>query len=310
MELDLVRVGVGFAFLLVAAAMDWRSRVVTDRVWVLLGAVSLAIVEIDLVLAAMPWFLHLMTAATAILYFGVFYGKPIWDDEEGVHLRPARLLLYSTVPPIIAFVGISSSRDPDPGTLGAFWRLLVMPGMIVVAHGLYYLNLLRGGADAKAAMALGLLFPGIYPHLAGFPILTPGRAEPLLAVWFPFAFVTIVNAALLFVVVPLAFLARNAAERTAKTPRAFFGYTVSIDAVPKYAWVLDRVEGGRLIARYSPRRVDDETKDRAEQLRLLKERGLARVWVTPKLPFVTAILAGYALAVVLGNPLLALFGLG
>jgi len=306
--LDPVRVAVGFGFLLVAAAMDWRSRVVKDAIWAALGAVALAIVELDLVLAASPWYLHLMSAATAILYFGVFYGEPIWDDDKGVRLRPARLLLYAIAPFLIAIAGVWSSADAV--ARGAFWRLLVMPGMIVVAHGLYYLSLLRGGADAKAAMALGLLFPGIYPHVADLPILAPAaRAEPLLAVWFPFAFVTIVNAALLFVVIPLGFLAKNLADGTAKIPRAFFGYTAPIHAVPKYVWLLDRVEGGRLIARFSPRRTEDEKADRAEQLRLLQGLGIKKVWVTPKLPFVTAILAGYALAVVVGNPLLALFGL-
>ena len=307
MGLDPVRVAVGFGFLFVAAAMDWRSRVVKDEVWVALGAVALAIAEIDLVSAGTPWFLHLMSAATAILYFGVFFGKPIWDDEEGVHLRPARMLLYVAALLLIALVGTLSSGDAT--ARGAFWRLLVMPGMIVVAHGLYYVNLMRGGADAKAAMALGLLFPGVYPHVASLPILAPSPlVEPVLAVWFPFAFVTIVNAALLFVVVPLGFLARNAADRTAKTPRALVGYTVPIDAMPKYAWLLDRVEDGRVVGRYFPRRAEDEKKDGQEQLALLKGLGVERVWITPKLPFVTAILAGYGMAVVFGNPLLAVLG--
>jgi len=306
-DLDPARVAAGFGFLLLGAAMDWRSRVVKDEVWVALGGVALTIVEFDLVSAAIPSYLHLMTAATAILYFGVFFGDPIWDDDEGVRLRPVRLLLYLAVPLMIGLAGFLSSGDSE--ARGAFWRLLVMPGMIVVAHGLYYVNLLRGGADAKAAMALGLLFPGVYPHVAGFPILAaPPLAEPVLAVWFPFAFVTVVNAALLFIVVPLGFLARNAADRTAKSARALVGYTVPIDAVPKYAWLLDRVEDGRVVARYSPRRTEDEKKDRSMQLGLLKEMGVARVWITPKLPFVTAILVGYALAVIVGNPLLVLLG--
>jgi preflagellin peptidase FlaK len=217
-----------------------------------------------------------------------------------------RLVFYSAALLLILLAGILSSGDA--AALGGFWRLIVMPGMIVVAHGLYYVNLLRGGADAKAAMALGLLFPGVYPHVAGFPILAaPPLAEPVLAVWFPFAFVTVVNAALLFIVVPLGFLARNAADRTAKGARALVGYTVPIGAVPRYAWLLDRVEDGRVVARYSPHRTEDERKDRSEQLALLKDMGIARVWITPKLPFVTAILVGYTLAVVLGNPLLSLF---
>src|SRR5213593_2619196 len=85
-ELDVPRVVVGFGFLLVAAGMDWRSRIVKDEVWVGLGAVALSLVEVDLVLNAGAPFLHLMVPATAILYFGVFFGDPIWDDEKGVRL--------------------------------------------------------------------------------------------------------------------------------------------------------------------------------------------------------------------------------
>src|SRR3972149_11747703 len=94
-DLDPVRVVVGFGFLLLAAGMDWRSRIVKDEVWIALGGVALAIVEFDLVSAAMPPYLHLMTAATAILYFGVFFGDPIWDDDERVRLRPVRLISYA-----------------------------------------------------------------------------------------------------------------------------------------------------------------------------------------------------------------------
>lgn len=307
-DLDLPRTVVGFGFVIVAAWMDWRSRMVKDEVWVALGAISLVLVEVDLVLNGTGVFLHLMTVATAILYFGVFFGEPIWDNEEGLRLRPVRLVLYLAAPSLIVAVGIGVS--PSPTMRDTFWQLLVMPGMVVIAHGLYYTGLLRGGADAKAAMALGLLFPGIYPHFAGLPIFAPPvSAEPLLAVWFPFAFLTIMNSALLFLAVPIAFLVRNLADGTAKTARSLFGYTVPIDHVPTHAWILDRVEGDRVVRQYTPQRRDDQDADRAEQVRLLKERGVSRVWVTPKLPFITAILAGYVLTVVVGNPFLALFGL-
>ena len=302
MELDLTRTAVGLAFLLVAAMMDWRRRVVKDAVWVAFGAVALALVETNLVLAAVPWVLHLMPAATAVLYFGVFFGKPMWD-EDGFHVRPLRFLLYLATPFAVLLAWRLSTGDA--AALGRFYQLLTMPGMIVVAHGMYEFNLLRGGADAKAAMALGLLFPGVYPHLGPLPLLAPSPiVEPILAVWFPLAFVVIVNAAVLFLVAPLIFLARNAAAGHASLPRALFGYRVPIDAVPKYVWFMDRVEDGHVVTVYFPRR----REDRGDQIRKLKEQGLEHVWVTPQLPFVVAILIGYLLAVVVGNVLLAMFG--
>src|SRR6266581_6402839 len=101
-DLDLTRVVVGLGFLLVAATMDWRHRIVKDFVWIAMGGVAFAIVEIDLLLANAAAYLHLMTVATAILFFGVFFGTPMWD-EEGFKVRPLRLALY-LLPPIFVIV--------------------------------------------------------------------------------------------------------------------------------------------------------------------------------------------------------------
>ena len=304
MDLDPPRVLVGLGFLVVAAAMDWRRRLVKDEVWVGMGAVALALVEFDLVQRAVPWPVHLVNAATAVLYFGVFFGKPMWD-ESGFHIRPPRFALYLAAP-VAVILAWRWSVD-DPLALDAFYELLTMPAMIVIAHGLYEFGILRGGADAKAVMALALLFPGIYPTLDAFPILRPPPvAEPVLAATFPFAFIVLVNSAILFLVVPLVLLVRNAAKGDAKLPRALFGFRVPINAVPKYAWLLDRIEDGKPTFVLMPRRKED----REEQMRLLREHGYTQVWVTPQLPFVTAMLAGYALAVVAGNMLLALFRIG
>lgn len=304
MDLDLPRVVVGLGFLLLAAAMDVRTRRVKDPVWVAFGGIALAIVEVDLVSQAAPWFLHLVVGATAILYFGVFFGEPLWD-EKGFHFYPARLALY-VLPPIAVLLAWSFSRD-DAANLGAFWRLLTMPGMIVIAHGLFEFGMLRGGADAKAVMALALLFPGIYPHLGEFPVLSAPRIpEPVLAVLFPFAFVVLVDAAILFLAAPLLFLARNAAAGSARLPRALFGLRVPIERIPRHVWFMDRVKDGNPTFVYFPPRKED----RKEQLRLLREHGYTHVWVTPQLPFIAAMLAGYVLAVVVGNVLLATFRLG
>jgi len=304
-DLNLARVALGLGFLAVAAAMDWRRRVVKDVVWIAMGAASLGLGQIDILQAGLPPYLHLMGLATGVLYFGVFFGRPVWD-EDGFHVRPPRFALF-VLAPVIVFLVWRRSAD-DPIGLDAFWKLLTMPAMIVVAHGMYEFGLLRGGADAKAVMALALLFPGIYPHVGPLPVLSLSPlVEPILAVLFPFAFVVLVNAALLFLVMPVVFLARNVAAGDATLPRAVFGYRVSLDAVPKFVWFMDRIEEGKAVRVYVPR----HKEDRGEQIRLLREHGFEKVWVTPQLPFIVAILAGFFLAVVAGNVLLALFaGLG
>ncbi len=302
MELDLARVVAGLGFLLVAAAMDLRRRTVKDEVWVAMGVIALGFVEIDLLVAGAPPALHGMTAATAILYFSVFFGEPLWDDDDRFHARPLRIAAYALAPLLVVAAWRWSSDD---ATLGSFYRLLTMPGMIVIAHGLYYFGLLRGGADAKALMALALLVPGFYPHIGPLPLLRVDPiAEPLVAVTFPFAFVVLLNSALLFLVLPLAFLVRNAARGNAKLPRGLFGFRVPLDRVPRYAWFMDRIEDGRPAFVYFPPRKED----REEQVRLLREHGFTHVWVTPQIPFVVAMLIGFALAVVFGNLLLAAFG--
>jgi len=301
-DLDLLRVLLGLGFLVVASAMDWRRRVVKDAVWIAMGAAALAVVEVDLATSGLPPALHLVPLSTAILYFGVFLGKPMWD-EDGFRARPGRLALYLLAPMLL----VAAWFGRGAAAADAFWRLLTMPAMIVVAHGLYEFGMLRGGADAKAVMALALLFPGVYPTLDSLPVWRPSPVvEPILSLWFPFAFIVLVNSALLFLVMPLLFLARNAASGDARLPRALFGYRAALDAVPKHVWFMDRIEDGRPVHVYFPRRKED----REEQVRLLREHGFTKVWVTPQLPFLVAMLAGYGLAVVVGNLLLGLFGLG
>ena len=301
MDLDFLRVVVALGFLFVAAVMDWRRRVVKDVVWITLGAAALAIVELELLVGSAAWFLHLLTAATAILYFGAFFGKEM-RGEKRFTFRPLRFGAYLAA--LIFLLATWRLSSENETTLGAFYRLLTMPGMIVVAHGLYEYDLLRGGADAKALMALSLLFPGIYPHLGSFPIFHPTpAAEPIIAVTFPFAFVVLVDSALLFLAVPLFLLARNVASGTAQFPRALVGLRVPLDGLPKFAWFMDRVEDGEPVFHYFPRRKED----REEQVRLLREHGLTHVWVTPQLPFLVAMFVGAILAVVFGNLLLAFF---
>ncbi|MEE9163706.1 MAG: A24 family peptidase C-terminal domain-containing protein, partial [Thermoplasmata archaeon] len=166
----------------------------------------------------------------------------------------------------------------------------------------YYLGLLKGGADAKAFMAIGILVPG-YPALGPFPLLAvgPPRLAPF-ELLFPFAMTTLLWGALLLIGLPLALLVRNLARGDRRWPQLLLGYKAPVDQLPRFAWTLQEVKDGRIRYRVIPRTTARET-----DLEALRAAGVSRVWVTPQIPFLIPLTVGFLLAFLVGNPLFALF---
>ncbi|MFQ5909469.1 MAG: A24 family peptidase C-terminal domain-containing protein, partial [Thermoplasmata archaeon] len=174
---------------------------------------------------------------------------------------------------------------------------------ILVGYAFYMVGLLRGGADAKAFMAIALLVP-IYPAFYEFPIT--GWTEPSgFSIAFPFALVTLLNAALLLIFAPLAFLIYNSSKGSAKMPESLFGYEADARNLPEFVWLMQRIENGRVVRELFPRR----SGDIKEEARKLTEAGYARVWVTPQIPFLVPLTVSFVLSFILGNLLFGLFSL-
>ena len=149
----------------------------------------------------------------------------------------------------------------------AFWRI-----------GLF------GGADAKGLMLLAFLVPGDPPH------------QLLVA---PYTLAALLNGSLLLLALPVLFLAVNALRGDLRLPAALLGLRLDTGRARRlHVWPLERVDdSGKPQWQYwqhIARSLDEEYD-------LLERAGVQRVWVTPKLPFMVAILAGLALAPWTGN---------
>ncbi len=299
------RLVLGTGFLAVAAASDVRTRRVRDPLWVVMGAVGLGVLAVQLVASNVPVNFWLFAGSGAILFFAVFYGHPLFD-EDGVHLRPIRILVLAAAAlgwvgglllPIPAYFTQFGAVAPSV----SFSQLATVPVLLVVYEGFYQLGLLRGGADAKAMMAVTLLVPA-YPDAAPFPLISlpAGVATPMSNL-FPFSLAVLVNAAILFLAVPLAYLVVNAARRDIEMPQALFGTKAPLDKIPPHVWLMERVDArGERIAVLFPSR----TKDDSEEIAKLKAAGADRVWVQPKVPFLLPLLVGFLLAFFVGNLML------
>lgn len=300
------RLVVGAGFLTVAAFLDVRDRRVADPLWIAMGTVGLLGLALDIATTYYWWNQWLLAGSAALLFYAVFYGKPLLD-EDGVHLRPLRLLLLAAA--AAAWFGAVLLPNPvDTMFLPAGARVIsvpelaTVPVMILLYQLFYHVGLLRGGADAKAMMALTLLVP-LYPDASPLPLLAiPARVQSVMQLLFPFSLTILVNAAILFLAVPVGYLVLNAARHEVEFPQALFGTKASLDAFPDHVWLMERINrsGERIAVLFPSHRMDQD-----EEIAKLKAAGADRVWVQPQVPFMVPLLIGFLLAFVVGNLMLS-----
>lgn len=184
-----------------------------------------------------------------------------------------------------------------PGFVARWPYLGFVAGFAVAIYAFWWLGLIAGGADAKALMALGVLLP--------FP-LSFSDALPLWQGPMPASFTVLGNSLVLFLVIPLAMLAWNLAHGHARFPHAFLGVKREAAHVRRgHAWPMEVVDasGQRRTRLFASRMSDQEIDETFERVQAL---GQEKVWVSPKIPFMIPLLAGFLAAFTLGDILLAL----
>ena len=284
--LPLVRLGIALAIACSASISDWRKREVSDLHWAAMGIAGLVLLgaqilqdNVDLTyllfLLPMAWFFFDMLVERR----GMF--------EEGINPLPIAMYLGSFV--ILAFLLSQFWNDEY------MWQLMVIPILFVIIYFLYQFNIVKGGADAKALMAIALILPR-YPMLGPFPLIhvTLDATQYIM----PFAILVLFNAALLTLVVPLVMLIYNLYRRDIKFPAMFFGYTMDLtEARTRFVWPMEYIEDG--VLRMSVFVKSDDSTE--EQINQLEAAGRAKIWVTPKIPFLIPITASLLFSAIVGN---------
>ena len=143
-----------------------------------------------------------------------------------------------------------------------------------------------GGADAKALMAIAVLTP-LIPHMnigIEFPLWTA-------PVELPFSIIVLINALLLFLGIPLMFLLLNAARGDFEFPTALLGYKMrACDIGTSFVWPMEKIVEEKRITTILPQKNVDPAIFGDEV-----------IWVTPKVPFLIPLTAGYAISFIFGD---------
>ena len=174
---------------------------------------------------------------------------------------------------------------------------------ILIFYGFYNFGLPRGGADTKALMTLAILFP-VYPILEGvtqntaFFELLERVPELGIEFLFPFAFTTLMNAALIMIFFIIGLLIYNIMKGTLTFPQAVLGYKLPLKEVQnKFVWPMEQLQDGKRVLTLIPAR----DLDLKSELAKFRKAGIKTIWVTPKIPFMIPLTIGLLLSVLFGN---------
>lgn len=281
-----MKVALSFAVLLLASKADWKTREASDMYWIALGLAGMAFLAAQLFLDAAEPMYYLILLPIAVLFLDIFWDrKGIFED--GVQALP--LFLYMIAFGVLAWLVLENYDDLY------LWGLMLVPIMFIVFILLYQFDIIKGGADAKALIALAIMFP-LYPVMDGLPLISlPTELSQFVM---PFPLLILFNAALITLVVPLVLLVLNLARRDIRFPAMLFGYRILLDeAERKFIWPMERIVGGERKMNYFPR----SSEEVEEQLEGLRAAGADYIWVTPKIPFLVPITISLLFSTIVGN---------
>ncbi len=289
--INALRLVLSLSILAYASLLDLRTRKVPNLYWIGLGAAGLGLILIQLYVDEMPIEYLLVFVPILAILADVYLGS----EEETTRAKLMTFGKYAIA------VGSILVLERQYGGSVYFQHLLAVPIIMLFIVVMYMLDIVRGGADAKALISLSILFP-FYPVLGTLPLIhgETSAAETLL----PFSFSVLFNAAIIVALTPLAFLARNLSRREFVFPLGFLGYKLdTTDIANKHVWLMESIKDGKLVTHARPRRNEDQKAD----IELLASSGYRRVWVTPKIPFIIPMFVSLIITAVVGSILLLIF---
>jgi len=284
--MPILKISIAFVILVLASWSDWRSRMASDGFWIVMGTFGLVLLALQIYEAGVSPLYYLFLFPLGVFFYDIFWDHPGFHEKGGDEIA---LALFISAFIVLGALLVIFWTDIF------LWKLMSILIVFLVIILLYYFDILKGGADAKALIAIALLFP-TYPAFGEFPLIAiPSEAIQYL---FPFAILVLFNAALFLMIFPVSFAFLNAIRGDAKFPVMFFGYRMGIEeARKKFVWSMEQVEdGGRRISLF-PR--GDYEHD--EVLDGLKAAGADRIWVTPKIPFLIPMTVSILFSAFVGN---------
>jgi len=267
------------AMLIPASIKDWKDREIPDGYWIVLGVAGLAMsVAYSIYLTGFRWEYACLAAGTVMILLDIFL------DRE---FNP---LIFYFLMAVLFIVPLYGNLSDD-----VFRAWATVPVCYIIFVGMYFLGVVRGGADTKCLITLSIMFP-IYYTFFGLPVISIPAG--LFSQMFVFSIMALFIAAVLVIPITLYLAVRNAVKGEVSR-KMFSGYRMSISQAEKAnVWPLEDIVEGVLKHTKIPKEEDMKVI-----YARLREAGRENVWVTPMIPFIVLITIAVVVLFIFGNPL-------
>lgn len=151
-----------------------------------------------------------------------------------------------------------------------------------------------GGADAKALMVLSASFP-VFPEISALPLLNKGFGI--------LAFSTLSNSVIFSPAVVIYVFLKNLKSglKNGNPIYYFTGYQVDADKIPRFHNLLEFIDKDKIVR--VKKGIEPDEKMLMGLKKAKKAGRIDKVWVTPGLPFLVFITAGFLISVIIGDVL-------
>lgn len=152
--LSLLRLAPAIIVLTYASVLDWRTRRVPNTYWIALSLVGLVLIPIQLRVDDADYKFLLIIVPILVILSDVYWSS----EEEGSLAKYMPVAKYAVA--VVAIIALAYLWGTDE----YFQHFIAVPIMMLLIVAMYMLDIIRGGADAKALLSLSILFP-FYPVL-------------------------------------------------------------------------------------------------------------------------------------------------
>lgn len=265
--------------MLSAARQDVRSREVSDAHWGIIGFIGIACNLVCAEQGNFSWASVSMAVSSAIMLYVIVYAK----QKTGLVLGIFSLALS-------AYILVTDTADID------VWIYAVSVFMCPVFLMFYWTGIVRGGADVKCLIAIGLAIPA-YPD---FGLNMFSDVNELVRIVFAPSISLLFLASVFSVFGCSAYcIAKNRGQTVTGRYRGFMMPVCQVDGA--FVWPAENIIGGKRVRCGIPD--DSDVPDICEKFRTA---GIEKIYVTPMVPFILPITAALIFVLSIGNPLFIL----
>ena len=297
----------------IAAWLDHKERRVPNEFWITWAKPAIFLWVLDLLNSEAEWYVF-ATAAGMVAYASVaVIGRPSLNDiRSGSRLDLAvsawylvgiagvvqGLLLHSDE----SILSVLSGEASEKATL--WWSTFAVFIPLFLVDMAWRMRLIHGGADCKGLMWVAILVPS----WSSIPIFYPNVMEDAV-IAMPPAIALLVWGGLAFLVLPIIMILKNLKDGNTTLKLIWHAEKMSIDdVISSHVWLLSSIaempNGEKKIVHRTraPRKTPSKEK-LMEEITILKENGVEKVWVTRKYPLLVFLWPAIIPLFLVGGPM-------